>query len=598
MAWRDRCPKDQSMEDGMARRRTSRWLPTWGLCAVLTFAACIGHVGSEGAGGSPPSASSGNSSGATTSSSAPASSSMLAAAGSSSGLPSTESSCAPAASFAPARLSLITDDQYRNVVHDVFGVAFPANLVITTPASTSGLFSYNENAQVEATTVQAYLRAADEVTSLMSSFPPCAAGAANATCIESFLRTSLPMAWRRPVTDDEIAGLLTIFNAASMDGQARQVQLVMEAALIHPAFLYRSEIGTNAATATGKVQLTPFELASAVSFALLDSSPDSELWARAQDGTLTTPSVLAAEVARLMALPTVQANLTSKVSYYLDFEKLPFVVKDPSAYPSFAALQGTLYQSAEMFLSDIMWNGHFDDFFTSSRIYTNQAMSSAYGLPSVTGSQLQAVTVTGAPYNGGLLTQPALLAASNKNAIGDDVIHRGLWVYYNLLCAPTLPPPPANASAVAATFMGSTRQQSLQRDTTCGAGCHGRFDPFGLVTLSYDGIGRYRTTDPTTTPPGGPIDDDALVPIGVLQANPPMPFMLTGVDDVAQIFVKGRQVSDCAADNLTTYALQHSPDVEGSCDLQTVKDGFLQSGSFPDLFTSILTSPAFLTRDL
>jgi hypothetical protein len=531
-------------------------------------------------------------------SSATSSSSMVDASGASSGLPSTESSCTPGASFAPARLNVITDDQYRNVVHDVFGVSFPANIVITTPASTSGLFSYNENAQVEATTVQAYLRAADEVTSLMTSFPPCAAGAANATCIESFLRTSLPTAWRRPVADDEISGLLTIFNSASMDGQARQVQLVMEAALIHPAFLYRSEIGTNAATVTGKVQLTPYELASAVSFALLDSSPDSELWARAQDGTLTTSSVLAAEVARLMALPTVQANLTNKVSYYLDFEKLPFVVKDPTAYPTFAALQGTLYQSAEMFLSDIMWNGHFDDFFTSSRIYTNQAMASAYGLPSVTGTQLQAVTVTGAPYNGGLLTQPALLAASNTNAVGDDVIHRGLWVYYNLLCAPTLPPPPADASAVAATFMGSTRQQSIQRDTTCGIGCHGRFDPFGLATLSYDGIGRYRTADPTTTPPGGPIDDSATIPIGVIPGFSSMPITVSGVADVAKIFASTPVVPHCAADNLATYIMEHSPDVEGSCDLQTLENNFAQSGSLPDLFTSILTSPAFATRDI
>jgi len=190
------------------------------------------------------------------------------------------------------------------------------------------------------------------------------------------------------------------------------------------------------------------------------------------------------------------------------------------------------------------------------------------------------------------------LAASNKNAVGDDVIHRGLWVYYNLLCAPPLPPPPANASAVAATFTGSTRQQSIQRDTTCGAACHGRFDPFGLVTLSYDGIGRYRTTDPTTTPPGGPIDDTATVPAGVLQDQPRVPIMLTGVSEVAQLFTAGRQISDCAADNLATYTLEHSPDVEGSCALQTVKDRFHQGGSFPDLFASILTSPAFLTRDI
>jgi hypothetical protein len=287
-----------------------------------------------------------------------------------------------------------------------------------------------------------------------------------------------------------------------------------------------------------------------------------------------------------------------KVSYYLDFETLPFTQKDQTAYPGFGDLQSTLYQSSQLFLSDILWNGHFSDLFTSRKIYANAAMASAYGLPAVTGSALQAITTTGDQYNGGVLTQPALLAASNKNAIGDDVIHRGLWVYYNLLCAPTLPPPPANASMVAATITGSTREQAHTRDTTCGGVCHGRFDPFGLVTLGYDGIGRYRTTDPTTTPPGAPVDETASVPAGILNdVNATTPVTLNNVGDVAQRFATDRIVSDCATVNLATYTLDHSPTTGGSCDLQTVKDRFHKSGSFADLFTAILTSPAFLTRD-
>jgi Protein of unknown function (DUF1592)/Protein of unknown function (DUF1588)/Protein of unknown function (DUF1595) len=547
----------------------SKRAPTIAAIVAIAGAACVGNIGDGGVTGDDGGASSG----------------IVVAA------------CKQGASFAPARLTLISDDQYRNIVLDVFGVTFPSGVVITSPPSTSGAYPYNEGAEVESTTVQDYLRAADQVAALLTSLPPCVAGAVNATCIEQYLRSTLPLAWRRPVTDDEISGLISIFNSGATDGQARQVQLTTEAMLIHPAFLYRSEIGTNAATATGKIELTPYELASAVSFAMLNSSPDAELWATAQDGSITQPAVLAAQVARLIAVPAVQANLMLKVSYYLDFEALPFVVKDPTAYPGFAALQRTLYQSSQMFLSDIMWSGHFDDLFRSGPIYANQAMAAAYGLPAITGTQLQPVTVTGDAYNAGVLTQPALLAASNTNAVGDDVIHRGLWVYYNLLCAPPLPPPPANASAVAATFTGSTRQQSIERDTTCGISCHGRFDPFGLVTLSYDGIGRYRTTDPTTTPPGGPIDDSATIPAGVLSGST-MPVTVSGVSDVAQLFRSGRQVSDCAADNLATYTLDHSPDVEGSCGLQTVKDSFAESGSFPGLFTSILTSPAFLTRDI
>ena len=505
--------------------------------------------------------------------------------------------CVPGASFAPARLSLISDQQYRNVVRDAFGVTIPASVVITTPPSTSGTYPFNENAQMQATTLQAYQRAADQVASLVTSFPPCATNAVNATCFEQYLRKTLPTAWRRPPSDAEVAGLMNLFASGAMDGQARQVELAFEAALLHAAFLYKTEIGTTAATATGPVQLTPYEVASSVSFALLDSAPDAPLSAKAADGTILQAPVLAAEVTRLLALPAARASLAKKVSYYLDFEALPFVQKDAMAFPTFAALQPTLYQSAQLFVTDVVWSGHFADLFTSRRIYANQAMASAYGLPAVSGTDLQPITTSGDAYSGGVLTQPALLAASDRSAVGDDVVHRGLWIHDNLLCAPPLPPPPPGATAAAALITGSTRQQAMTRDMGSGAACHGRFDPFGLVTLDYDGIGRHRTTDPTTTPPGGPIDTTATVAAGLLLDASSMPIALKGVGDLAKALSGGRQVSDCAAGVLATYMLEHSPDTQSSCAFQAVRDRFQQTGSFSDLFTAILTSPAFLARD-
>jgi hypothetical protein len=560
---------------------------------VLGLAACLGNIGDGGPGSGPPGSIAG---GSGSGSNMP---------GSSSGTNTTQSQpCKNGASFASARVSLISDDQYQNIVHDVFGVTIPATYnhggVVSTP-STTGAYPLNEGAQIAETTVlQNYLSAADEVASLMTAMPPCTAGTVNATCIETFLRNKLPLAWRRPVTDAEIAGLVNIFNLGAPDGPTRQIKIMMEAALIHPAFLYRTEIGTGAATATGKVPLTPFELASAVSFAVLNTVPDAELWAKAQDGSLTTSSVLASEVARLMALPAAQAFLTKKVSYYLNFEAVPYVQKDPKVFPEFAALQPVLYQSSQMFVNDIVWNGTFNDLFTSRKVYANQAMAMTYGLPAVTGTQLQAVTTTGDAYNAGVLTQPALLLSTNpKPTAVDDVVHRGLWVFYNLLCAPggKVPDPPADAATKAAMMMGSTRQIAEQRDTGCGAACHGRFDTFGIVTLNYDGIGRYRTADPTSTPPGGPIDTSATISSSVVSSAKDG-MTVKGAADVAQLFTSGSQVSDCAADSLAKYTLDHDPVTENSCDLQGVKGTFQKSGKFSDLFTAILASPAFLTRDL
>src|SRR5882672_2176444 len=299
-----------------ARRGNARvWLSAGGLCAALTVAACTGAVGPGqtgglSGGGGQPSGGAGSLGGAGTNGSA--------------GTGGPRTMCVSGASLAPARLSLISDDQYRNIVRDVFGVTVPATFAVSTQASPSGMYPFNENALLVTTTLQEYLRAADLVASQLKSIPPCTMATVDATCMQTFLTNQLPRAWRRPVASDEIAGLMAIFNGGAMDGQTRQVQLTIEAALIHPAFLYRTEIGTNAASMTsGKVPLTAYELASAMSFAMLNSSPDPELWSKAQDGSLTQPAVLAAQVTRLMSLPTAQANLTKKTSYFLDFETLP-----------------------------------------------------------------------------------------------------------------------------------------------------------------------------------------------------------------------------------------------------------------------------------
>ena len=90
--------------------------------------------------------------------------------GAASGVTTTDA-CVKGASFAPARLLLISDDQYRNIVRDVFGVTFPVAVNVTTQPSTSGSYPYNESAQVQTTTVQAYQRAADQVAALLTSIP-------------------------------------------------------------------------------------------------------------------------------------------------------------------------------------------------------------------------------------------------------------------------------------------------------------------------------------------------------------------------------------------------------------------------------------------
>src|SRR5882757_5705055 len=88
--------------------------------ALATLAACTtGQVGGSGqatpGGGGPP-GSSGGASGTSASGGGTTSSG---------GAGTTGVQCVQGASFASARLTLLSDDQYRNIVQDVFGVKLP-----------------------------------------------------------------------------------------------------------------------------------------------------------------------------------------------------------------------------------------------------------------------------------------------------------------------------------------------------------------------------------------------------------------------------------------------------------------------------------------
>jgi len=385
---------------------------------------------------------------------------------------------------------------------------------------------------------------------------------------------------------------MNLFKLGLEINPARALEVTMEAVLTSGSFLYQSEIGESPASPGKSVALTPHELASAVSFALVDSVPDAELDAKATDGSLLKPSVLAPEVDRLLATPAAKANLQKKVSYYLGLETVPYVKKDETTFPEYLSLRGTLYEAAQRFLGDVMWQGHFAELFTSHRVYANQKLASAYGIPGVFGADLAVVDLDGDERGAGILTQPAFLAATNRFAASDDVIGRGLFVYNFFACGVVIGAPPPNESEVFRTLMGTEDEKARQRDAlpACGA-CHNAFDPFGFVSEKYDPIGRYRPIDPDQ--PDTPIDVSAVIK----DFGPDLDGPVTGINDLAQRLAKGQRAPDCAARNLLKMTLNHDPTAQGSCELDRIKRDFVASGSFAEFFKAILTSPAFLTRD-
>ena len=73
-----------------------------------------------------------------------------------------------------------------------------------------------------------------------------------------------------------------------------------------PSFLYRTEFGANAQEGP----LTPYELASQLSYFVTDGPPDEQLLAAAAGNMLSTPEQIGPHVDRMLSTPAARLNLS------------------------------------------------------------------------------------------------------------------------------------------------------------------------------------------------------------------------------------------------------------------------------------------------
>jgi hypothetical protein len=503
--------------------------------------------------------------------------------------------CTEGVALANARIWRLTDVQYGNAVRQVFGVSLKAELT-EVDTGTGEYTNLSELKVVNNNAVAAYQTAAKDaarqaVTSHFANFLSC--GPTDG-CAEQFIRNRIARAFGRRLDATEVAGYLDVFHKGLEDSPEVGLRLMIEAALQSPSFIYRTELGApTQGGPTGQVTLTPHEIATLLSFSLTNSVPDEALWQKAETGALADPAVLSTEVDRLLDLPETKANLGELAGYWLGVERLKRTEKDTDKFPEFTPeLKANMFKSAQLFVQDLLATGSVSELVTSKRMFLNESMAAAFGIPGVTGADMRAVETTQPERSHGILSQPGVLAAYSRPTRGDP-IHRGLYVFYGLACAGQIPAPPPGALEIAKTFPADATERELAglraANATC-KGCHARFDPFGLSTERFDTIGRYHESDAK-----GLIDQSSV--IADLGADLDGP--IDGVGALAAKLTQGRRLSDCAATNLALLTLGRD-DVKSdtSCALQQVKDQFAGTGKFRDFYKALATSPAFIKRDV
>lgn len=329
------------------------------------------------------------------------------------------------------------------------------------------------------------------------------------------LRPIASRAFRRPVTEVELNKLAGYVKVASKEGDSfeRGIQVALQSILISPHFLFRVEMDTDPKNPKAARLLNDYELASRLAYFLWSSIPDDELNQLAAAKKLNNPTVLAAQVKRMLADDKAKALAENFGMQWLTLRNLANVSPDPQRFPEYnAELRNLMRLETEYYFAYIVENDRsILEFIDADYALLNEKMAKHYGINTVKGDSFRKVTLTDGN-RGGLVTQASVLTVTS-NPTRTSPVKRGKWVLEAILGTPP-PPAPPNVPLLAddkkEPLKGTLRQRMEQhrKDPTC-ASCHNSMDAIGFGLENFDPIGKWRTRDgegnidPSGTLPGG-----------------------------------------------------------------------------------------------
>jgi hypothetical protein len=482
--------------------------------------------------------------------------------------------------------------EYNNTVRDLLGTTqTPAD---DFPADDYG-YGFDNVADVlsiSPSQLELYDRAAealvDEVFAgpLKDDIVTCDAEALGSSCVRTILGDFATRAWRRPVTESEVDGLVSLVDFATTAGKTMDESLrqAVWATLLSPKFIFRVEIDPDPESVEAH-PLSDYELASRLSYFVWSSMPDDELFAAAEAGLLADEAELAKQVARMLEDDKAVALVDNFAGQWLQTRSL---VDHQPDYASFPAFDDELRASMEaetkaFFRSFLSSDVGIDALLIADFTFVNDRLAEHYGLPSPGGNALEKVQLT-SDQRGGLLTQAGVLTVTSLPTRTSPV-KRGKWILAQLLCSEP-PPPPEGVEGFneEALTVGTIREQleAHRANPECAA-CHAIMDPLGFGLEKYDGVGAWRTEDNDQ-----PIDATGELPTGE---------EFDGAAEMADLLAGDPRFGQCVAEQLFVYALGRGVEKGDKFHLESIDSGFGERGyRLRELIKLIVVSEPFRMR--
>ena len=321
--------------------------------------------------------------------------------------------------------------------------------------------------------------------------------------------------------------------------------------------------------------------------------PDEELLNHAAAGDLTRRDVLIAQTRRMLKDPRARGLATEFAASWLDsrhFETYNSV--DRERFPNFTNdLREAMFEEPIRFVEDVIRNDRSVlDLLYGNYTFVNPVLAKHYGIPGVTGKKDDWVRVddAGRYERGGLLPMAVFLTQSSPG-LRTSPVKRGFWVVRRLL-GEVIPPPPPQVPELpqdeAKTDAPLRDVLAQHRSNPLCAGCHARFDVFGLAMEGYGPVGEARTKDLA----GRAIDSSATFPGNVQGSG------FRGV----QAYIKAKRQQDFLENisrKLLSYSLGRTLQLSDDPVIAQMKARMSATGyQFGSLVETIVSSQQFLNR--
>ncbi|MBC8072671.1 MAG: DUF1588 domain-containing protein [Deltaproteobacteria bacterium] len=427
-----------------------------------------------------------------------------------------------------------------------------------------------------------------EVPAQLSGYIPCVSSTQDEACYVTVAEQFGRVAWRRPVTADEVDLLVDLARAARVtNGDRFAIGLQFELAFIlqSPDFIYAVELGET--RDDGKQWLTTDEWVTRASLFVLGRAPDPSTILRIDAGELDGEDAPRMLVAEMLERPEARLAVKDFFDELLRVREVVERSKDPELFPLFSPeLAASMREETLRLAQDVVFaeDGEHDlrRLFDAEYTWVDPLLAELYGVPAPASGDFERVDLPADQGRLGVLTHPSMLAlASHYDR--NSPSRRGLFVQRTVLCNDVPPPPGDVDNTLPDPEEATTLRERMEGHITPGspcAGCHEQMDPVGFAFEHFDSAGVRRELDN-----GFPIDASGTVEgLGTFE----------DAADLALLIRDDPRLAPCLVRNLYRHAIGRLED-DGTADaLAYLRDGFVaEHHDLRSLIIELVDNPAF-----